>query len=99
MNVSIENIVYVTFIATQTSKNISPAFTSLPSNPIDNQLIINNIISFKPSEPTGTTTKYQPGLALLTAKQKLTNLQQKIGDRTIYSKAIDKKKWTSQIGK
>ena len=99
MNVSIENIVYVTFIATQTSKNISPAFTSLPSNSIDNQFIINNIISFKPSEPTGTTTKSQPGLALLTAKQKLANLQQQIEDGTIYSKVTDKNKWTSQIGK
>ena len=76
MKVSIENILYVTFIATQTSNNISPAFTSLPSNPIDNQLIINNIIPFKPLEPTGTTTKSQPGLALLTAKHKLANLQQ-----------------------
>ena len=49
--------------------------TSLSSFPIDNQLIVNTITFFKPSELTGAYNNSTPSLALLTAQQKLANLQ------------------------
>ena len=77
---------------------------SLPSSPpwlttVDNRLIVNDITPFKSSEPTRTYNNSNNGKFLLTAQQKLDNLQQQIEDGTIYSSAIEKKKWVNQIVK
>ena len=55
----------------------------------ENQIIANQIT---PQKPMGTIREQNPGNSLLTAQQKLDNLQKQIEDGTIYSKAIEKKK-------
>lgn len=77
---------------------------SLPPSPpqlttVDNRLIVNDITPFKSSEPTRTNNNSNNGKLLLTAQQKLDNLQQQIEDGTIYPSAMEKKKWVNQIVK
>ena len=90
-NVNIDNSVSTSFHTTQTQNYISPTTTSLPSTTIDDQFIAHNITLFKPLELTGINNS-NPCKALLTAQQKLDNLQQQIEDRIIYCKATEKRK-------
>ena len=54
----------------------------------DNQLIVNNITQKKPLE---TIREQNPGNSLLSAQQKLDNIQRQTENGTIYSEAIEKK--------
>ena len=73
----------------RTKTTYLPRIPPLPPLSPANQLVANNIT---PQKPLDTIRKKNPGKVLLTAQQKLDNLQMQIEDGTIYSKTIEKTK-------